>query len=249
MSEPTSEVSEELRKRLHVLGDFQNFENVGHLPQLDRETLSLKDIGEPIIKKQVRFASEMDSQVDSQRTKKNTSFSLKHSKKQIKPDPKNKIILNKWLELIRKKNHEELVRVLSSDYHLNSKAMEDFFRQEGASLLIHAVLWSDIDALRFIRENVSIDVLKEVFRQKNYSILNSFLAGHTFLEKKGEMNLEMLGKDIEKFKLLLEVDFEGISSYVESTHFESAFSEIVKKSFRQAVSEYQSQQLLLKKPK
>ncbi len=245
MSEPTSKISEELRERLHVLSDFENMGHPGRSTQINRETPSLKSVNEPALKKQVRFSSEIDSQTAIR----NTSFSLQYPKKQRKQDPKNKVIANKWLELIRKKNHSELVQVLFSDYHLNAKTMEDFFRQEGASLLIHAVLWSDIDALQFIRKYVSTGVLKEVLRQKDYSLLNSFLVGYTFLEKKGEMNLDMLEKDIEKFKLLLEVDLEGISNYVESTHFESDFSEIVKKRFRQAVSEYRSQQFLLNKPK
>lgn len=159
------------------------------------------------------------------------SDKLKKHKKQ----DKNELIKGIWVRLSQAGEYEHLRQVLS-DFHLQGQAMSDFFAKKGSFLLRCAIFyWDNPDSLRFIISNVPQDILQHTLCKDHYSVLESFLRGESILEKMGEVDEERLKNRFEKFKLLLQIDREGLEMYKDSEYFKTQVADKVKSSFQTAI--------------
>ena len=177
-------------------------------------------------RKRVRFSSEAD--------RNKTYTPLVHSKKPVKKQDSNKLILKLWVRLSQAGEYELLEQRLKEFGLTQSGAMYDFFKKEGPNLLMYATLyWRNPEHLRFICEHVPENLLRDVLRADNYSNIEGLLLGHTGMEKMGLLDEARINEGREKLKLLMKIDPEGLEEYMKSEYFETKFSKNVKTNFKE----------------
>lgn len=154
-----------------------------------------------------------------------------------------KAITELWVRLSQSHQYEELKQAIVN-FQLTDRKMVDFFNQKGAFLLRCAILhWREPEALNFIYHNVPVELLKQALCSENYASLETRFLGESALEQENKLTDEILKSRLEKMKLLLMIDADGLKQYMESESSKKRYSTGIHKSFQQALSAYEAGQL------
>lgn len=149
-----------------------------------------------------------------------------------------------WLRQAQAGHYEYLSEVLSQ-FGFQGERLNQLFEKEGAFLLRCALHhWSDPEALRFICNNVSNMKVKEALREKNYSVLDSFLVSETVRNNLRGDDSDVIKSRQKILKLLCEIDREGLEEFISSDFSLSNYPERVRNDCWEAIRD--SQQPALK---
>jgi hypothetical protein len=138
----------------------------------------------------------------------------------------------KIIERLQKKEFVELRQDLLQYDH---QTQSEFLAKKGAFLLNWALATNtDSKALAFLCENIPHSILQKTLSGDNYYPLESFLLAEKALEKHGfPIDTEV---QIEKFKILLELDKSGVSKFIDDANL----TDKIKNSFQIAVQQHNS---------
>jgi hypothetical protein len=139
-------------------------------------------------------------------------------------------ISTKIIERLQKKEFVELRQDLLQYDH---QTQSEFLAKKGALLLNWALtIDNDSKALAFLCENIPRSLLQKTLSDDNYHLLSSFLLTESGLEKRGfPIDTEL---QIEKFKILLELDKSGVSKFIG----DAKLTDNIKNSFLIAVQQH-----------
>lgn len=155
------------------------------------------------------------------------------------PELKASAIKKRVLERFNKDEYEQLKADLLA-YSLTGDKITNFFLQEGQAIL----RWSLIDApsneaLKFLIETVSNQILRDVLKQDNSLLLRSFLRAQVDFERLGWYDQAIEEAQINKFKSLLHIDKESIANFVqENVADKNLCSDKVKANFENASKQF-----------
>lgn len=126
--------------------------------------------------------------------------------------PRTAALRKLWLQRSRKKEYEQLEKDLLS-YQKKGLTVKKFFSREGDTLLDWAITNTpSAKSLEFICENIPSDLIQEKLSKGKYSLLNTFLIGEADMEEYGEIDRENLRNQLQKIRLLLMIDPEGVGA-------------------------------------
>jgi hypothetical protein len=141
-------------------------------------------------------------------------------------------ISNKIIERLQKKEFVELRQDL---LQYDPQSQSEFFVKKGDILLNWALtINNDSKALAFLCENTPRPLLQKTLSDNNYYLLESFLLAESGREEHGlPINTEL---QIEKFKILIELDKNGVSKFIGDTKL----TDNIKNNFLIAVQQHSS---------
>jgi len=120
--------------------------------------------------------------------------------------------------------------------------IENFFQKCGYGILSYVVINSnDINTLGFIVNMVRTrlvpeQIIQEILHYQEFDILKNYLIGrYTKKSYTGEYEQDKRDLMIEKFKILYEVDPEGIRTFIRNNEYEYYMSDDIKEDLKKAV--------------
>lgn len=154
--------------------------------------------------------------------------------------PKDSDILRRIIRRFRKKEYTQLKQELTS-YRLSHDFIDDFFLRAGEGILSWSIVTaSDADALKFLYENVSNDVLQEMLaNNENDYILRDFFCLE-FDEVSNLHNIESERVRTEKLELLFKIDADKMQSFFEEFASKRSVTPMLMKNYTEALESYKS---------
>jgi len=127
---------------------------------------------------------------------------------------------------------------------------ENFFQKCGYGILSYVIInSSDINALDCVvniarRGLVSEQSIQEILRYQEFDILKNYLIGRYTKESyTGEYTQDKRDLMIEKFKILFEIDPEGICDFIKNNEYEYYMSDSIKEDFKKATESIRATQV------
>ncbi len=119
-------------------------------------------------------------------------------------------------QLIKKLESNDLETLEKEIKSFSEQLIIQFFETEYPAIF-HWLLTisSNTSSFEFVLKMFPLDIFQEKFRENNFLFLTSFLNSRAGMDSLGLLSSEMRALDIERFKLLLKIDPEGIKSFME----------------------------------
>jgi hypothetical protein len=141
------------------------------------------------------------------------------------------------LDAFRRKEYEKL-RNWMGQYLPNQKEKDDFFEQEGHSILKFIFAYfEDLNAFWFISKNFSIASIKLALKKNNYEAIQEFFVAQSGAEMFGHDDELHRKIRIEKFKILLQYAPESIEIFISENKDTSCMTIKIMEDFAKARNE------------
>jgi hypothetical protein len=152
------------------------------------------------------------------------------------PMPKTAALREHIVQRFRAKQYKELAEDLSL-YRFNGLKINHYLEKDGPFLLHLALcLSSDPGSLAFLRQNVSLDVLSKLLRMNNYHVLGKFASLQMTLQELEFYDEKTKIANIEKLKLLLEIDSYAVNRLMTHADFKDRVNAEFRANFVAALS-------------
>jgi hypothetical protein len=155
----------------------------------------------PAVLKRVLDENASDSAaIEYTPLKKSTGFSFVHLRK----------------ELVKKLDNNDLATLEATFKQFLPKIVAQFFEAEYPAIFHWLLIDSgNADAFEFLFNQFSKEIWKDRLRENNFLFLTSFLNSRAGMASLGLLSPQTLALDVERFKILLTIDAEGVISFME----------------------------------